>query len=143
MWGCRGSRQVAVTALVGPIVTEVSGPTFDTPGGCDGVIWSHRVTVFLVGFGTGKGQMVRSRVELFEAIRRDHRRDEPSIRELADRHRVHRRTVRQALESAVPPPRRKRVFAAPTLDPVKPLIDACCARIWTHPASSGIPPGGF
>ena len=63
-------------------------------------------------------------MELFEAIRRDHRREELSIRELADRHRVHRRTVRQALASAVPPPRKTRVFAAPVLDPVKPLIDA-------------------
>ncbi len=62
-------------------------------------------------------------MELFEAIRRDHRRDELSIRELADRHRVHRRTVRQALESAVPPVRKQRVFVAPTLDPVKPVID--------------------
>jgi len=67
---------------------------------------------------------VRSRVELFEAIRRDHRREELSIRQLADRHRVHRRTVRQALASAVPPPRKPRVFAAPVLGPVKPLIDA-------------------
>jgi len=63
-------------------------------------------------------------VELFEAIRRDHRREELSIRQLADRHRVHRRTVRQALAGAVPPPRKTRVFAAPVLDPVKPLIDA-------------------
>jgi hypothetical protein len=63
-------------------------------------------------------------VELFEAIRRDHRREELSIRQLADRHRVHRRTVRQALESAVPPTRKRRVFTAPALDPVKPLIDA-------------------
>lgn len=63
-------------------------------------------------------------MEIFEAIRRDHRREELSIRQLADRHRVHRRTVRQALVSAVPPPRRKRVFRAPVLDPVKPLIDA-------------------
>jgi transposase len=63
-------------------------------------------------------------VELFEAIRRDQRREELSIRQLADRHRVHRRTVRQALESAVPPSRKQRVFAAPVLDPVKPLIDA-------------------
>ena len=62
-------------------------------------------------------------MELFEAIRRDHRRDGLSIRELADSHRVHRRTVRQALESAVPPARKQRVFAAPVLDPVKPLID--------------------
>ena len=38
-----------------------------------------------------------SRVELFEKIRRDRRLDDLSIRELADRHGVHRRTVRQAL----------------------------------------------
>jgi transposase len=62
-------------------------------------------------------------MELFESIRRDHRREELSIRQLADKHGVHRRTVRQALESAVPLPRKKRVFAAPVLDPVKPLID--------------------
>ena len=36
-------------------------------------------------------------VELFEAIRRDARREGLGIRELASRHRVHRRTVRQAL----------------------------------------------
>ena len=66
-----------------------------------------------------------SRVRVFEAIRRD-RRDDPdvSIRELAVRHGVHRRTVRQALASAEPPPRKVPVRAAPVLDPVKPLIDA-------------------
>jgi len=67
---------------------------------------------------------VRSRVELFAEIRRDRRREELSIRELAERHRVHRRTVRQALVSATPPPRKARVFPAPVLDPVRPLIDA-------------------
>jgi transposase len=50
--------------------------------------------------------MARSRVELFEQIRRDRRLEELSIRELAERHRVHRRTVRQALASALPPPRK-------------------------------------
>ena len=62
---------------------------------------------------------------MFEAIRRD-RRDDPdvSIRELAVRHGVHRRTVRQALASAEPPPRKVPVRSAPVLDPVKPLIDA-------------------
>ena len=50
--------------------------------------------------------MARSRVELFEQIRRDWRTGGSSIRELADRHHVHRRTVRQALASAVPPPRK-------------------------------------
>jgi transposase len=44
-------------------------------------------------------------VEQFERIRREHREEEVSIRELARRHGVHRRAVRQALESAVPPPR--------------------------------------
>ena len=47
---------------------------------------------------------VVSRVEQFAAIRRDHRVDGLSIRALADKHGVHLRTVRQALESAVPPP---------------------------------------
>jgi transposase len=67
---------------------------------------------------------VRSRVDLFEQIRRDRRLEEVSIRELAERHGVHRRTVRQALESAVPvqrktyPPRRR-----PAIDPFVTVID--------------------
>ena len=67
----------------------------------------------------------RSRVELFEQIRRA-RRDEPdvSIRELARRFGTHRRTVRDALVSAVPPPRKRPApKAAPVLDPWKPIID--------------------
>jgi hypothetical protein len=40
---------------------------------------------------------------LFEQIRRDARVEGLSVRALAKRHRVHRRTVRQALASAVPP----------------------------------------
>ncbi len=39
---------------------------------------------------------MESRVELFAAIRRDARLEELSIRQLSERHRVHRRTVRQA-----------------------------------------------
>ncbi len=47
-----------------------------------------------------------SRVELFEQIRRDREREVLSIHELARRHGVHRRTVHQALASALPPPRK-------------------------------------
>jgi transposase len=68
--------------------------------------------------------MARSRVELFEKIRRDKRLEELSIRELADRHGVHRRTVRQALESAVPPPRKAYPpRPRPAIDPYVTLID--------------------
>ena len=44
-------------------------------------------------------------MELFEQIRKDRRVEGASIRELADRQRVHRCTVRQTLASAVPPSR--------------------------------------
>jgi transposase len=68
--------------------------------------------------------LVRSKVELFEAIRRDARVEELSIRGLADRYGVHRRTVRQALAAAEPPARKVPVRVAPRLDPAKVLIDA-------------------
>jgi transposase len=66
-----------------------------------------------------------SRVELFEQIRRDHDHEGLSIRALAERHGVHRRTVRQALESAVPPPRKQpEGRSAPALGPYRALIDS-------------------
>jgi transposase len=52
-------------------------------------------------------------VELFERIRRDSRLEGLSIRGLARRHRVHRRTVREALASAVPV-ERKTPLRTPT-----------------------------
>jgi transposase len=64
-------------------------------------------------------------VELFEAIRRDRRIDGLSIRELADRHGVHRRTVRQALANAVPPPRKAYPRRSrPAMDPWVEVVDA-------------------
>jgi transposase len=62
-------------------------------------------------------------VELFAAIRRDARVEDCSIRELAGRHHVHRRTVRQALASAMPPPRKTPTRISPRLEPFKSLID--------------------
>ena len=65
-----------------------------------------------------------TRMEQFEQIRRDHAREELSIRELAKRHGVHRRAVRQALESAIPPPKRApEVRPAPKLGPYRAVID--------------------
>jgi len=74
-----------------------------------------------------------TRVELFEAIRRDARREELSVRALAERHGVHRRTVRQALNSAAPPARKPRVSPAPKLDPFKPVIDLMLREDLTAP----------
>jgi transposase len=69
--------------------------------------------------------MARSRVELFEQIRRDRRVAKLSIRELADKHGVHRRTVRQALASAMPPPRKAYARRSrPAMDPWVEVIDS-------------------
>jgi transposase len=66
-----------------------------------------------------------SRVELFEQIRRDRDREGLSIRALAARHGVHRRAVRQALASPVPPAKRSPASRpAPRLGAYRALIDA-------------------
>ena len=67
---------------------------------------------------------MESRVELFAQIRRDARVEGLSVRALAVRHGVHRRTVRQALESAAPPVRKPRQGVAWRLEPFKAAIDA-------------------
>ncbi len=68
---------------------------------------------------------MESRVEQFEQIRRERDREGLSIRGLAVRHGVHRRAVRQALASAVPPVKRAPVSRpAPKLGPYRAVIDA-------------------
>lgn len=73
--------------------------------------------VLVITEGAGR---LGSRVELF---RRDARVEDCSIRELADRHHVHRRTVRQALARAVPPRRKAPARTSPRLAPFQAAID--------------------
>ena len=64
------------------------------------------------------------RVELFESIRIDHQKFGLSKREICKRRQVGRQTVNQALESAVPPKRKKVVRTSPVLtDEIKSFID--------------------
>ena len=72
-------------------------------------------------------------MELFEAIRRDDRVEQLSVRALADKYGVHRRTVRQALSNAVPPERKTPVRVASKLEPAKGLIDAMLVLDLTAP----------
>jgi transposase len=76
---------------------------------------------------------MESRVELFALIRRDARVEGLSVRALAARHKVHRRTVRQALESASPPERKPRQGVAWRLEPFKAAIDAMLTEDTTAP----------
>jgi transposase len=75
----------------------------------------------------------RSKVELYEQIRKARERELLSIRALADRFRVHRRDVRAALSSAVPPPRKPVVRPSPVLDPWKATIDGWLEADQTAP----------
>ena len=72
-------------------------------------------------------------MDVFAKIRRDARVEELSIRELAVRHGVHRRTVRAALKSAEPPPRKTRERRAPRLDQFKTAIDEMLTADLTAP----------
>ncbi|MCB5281631.1 MULTISPECIES: IS21 family transposase [unclassified Arthrobacter] len=76
---------------------------------------------------------MESRADLFALIRRDARVEGLSVRALAARHGVHRRTVRQALESATPPERKPRQGVSWRLDPFKAAIDVMLTEDTTAP----------
>jgi hypothetical protein len=65
----------------------------------------------------------RSKVELYEQIRREYEFGVGTVQGVARKFGVHRRQVRQAINNAVPPERKQVIRSCPTLDPVKPFIE--------------------
>src|SRR6266700_7080048 len=87
--------------------------------GCPGgLLATSGIPPLWVGAGMGP-----RRVELFAAIRYDWQRNQMPVRALARKYDVHRRTVRQAIASPVPPDRKVPVRAAPVREAVAGWID--------------------
>ncbi|WP_331762395.1 IS21 family transposase [Streptomyces sp. NBC_01508] len=79
------------------------------------------------------GGRVLQRVELFELIRRDRRLEDASVRSLAKRYGVHRRVVRQAFDSALPPARKAIEVRRSVLEQGKGWIDEMLRADLTAP----------
>ena len=75
----------------------------------------------------------RQKVELFEQLRREFEFGVGTVSGVASKFGVHRRQVRQALANSVPPDRKPYVRACPSLDRVKPFIEAILVTDKTAP----------
>ena len=71
-------------------------------------------------------------MELFEQLRREYEFGIGTVKGVARQFGVHRRMVRQAVESALPPLRGYRRRAKPALEPVVAFIDAVLEAIGTQ-----------
>ena len=81
-------------------------------------------------------------MDLFEQIRRGHASGE-TIRQLAKTHSVHRRTLRQALESSIPQDRKQVQREQPKLGRSESSLTKSCWRTGPPLASSAIRPIEF
>jgi transposase len=75
----------------------------------------------------------RRKVELFEEIRREYRFGVGTIQGVAKKLNTHRRMVRQALASAIPPERKRPDRSSPKLEPVREFIDGILQSDWEAP----------
>ncbi len=75
-----------------------------------------------------------TKVELFEEIRRDYFLRKKSKRQISSERGIHRRMVRDAINNAVPPSRKKRRGAAPVLTPevCQQIDDWLCSDLKVH-----------
>ena len=129
--------------------TPASPPARSACGGGDAGVSGSTVTVLtraLTGFPAARGQhrapppgesQAARKARLFGIIR-DDAAGGMSIRQIASRHRVHRRMVRQALAApSGPPPRKRAARPAQITGPIRDVLDELASEsrtiweIWT------------